>query len=94
MQFLVCQQQLKQYHRDINKFLKKGSKYIPFKKHQSIKICRNAKCDKNNIDNQGLSFKICSKCKTVYYCGRECQKYDWNKFHRLHCHLMSLHLYL
>ena len=94
MQSLICEQQLNQYQRDINQFLKKGSKYIQFKKDQSIKICRNAKCDKNNIDNRGLDLQICSGCKTVYYCNRECQKYDWNKFHRFHCHLMSVHLRL
>jgi len=94
MQFLICQQQLKQYHRDINRFLKKGSKVVPFKKYQTPKICRNSKCDKNNFDNQRLNLKLCARCKSVYYCSRECQKIDWNRFHRLHCDLLFIHLCL
>jgi hypothetical protein len=29
-------------------------------------------------------YQICSRCKTVHYCGRECQKKDW-KHHKLVC---------
>ena len=29
--------------------------------------------------------KTCVKCKTAKYCGRECQKPDWEKQHR-HLH--------
>ena len=28
--------------------------------------------------------KVCSKCKIVYYCNRECQKAHW-KTHKLEC---------
>ena len=28
--------------------------------------------------------KYCSGCKTVYYCGRTCQKQDW-KHHKNEC---------
>ena len=30
-------------------------------------------CGLKRFDNM----KKCSKCKSVYYCSRKCQKYDW-----------------
>lgn len=40
-------------------------------------ICRN--CNK-----LGTDFSSCSRCKTTFYCSRECQKADW-KAHKLSC---------
>ncbi|KAJ3531965.1 hypothetical protein NMY22_g7940 [Coprinellus aureogranulatus] len=37
--------------------------------------------------------KICSRCHTVAYCSRECQKEDWKMFHRRECALMWLEYY-
>jgi hypothetical protein len=31
--------------------------------------------------------KLCSKCKKVYYCSRECQLDDWKKGHKEQCQL-------
>ncbi|KAF5328974.1 hypothetical protein D9611_013483 [Ephemerocybe angulata] len=29
--------------------------------------------------------RVCSGCKTVFYCSKECQRDDWNALHRLEC---------
>lgn len=44
-----------------------------------IKIIK--KCD---ICNSEKNLKLCSRCKTIYYCSQECQKKGWEK-HKLQC---------
>ncbi len=39
--------------------------------------CANGKCGRSEED--GETFNRCSRCKKVYYCGRECQRADWPK---------------
>jgi ankyrin repeat protein len=34
--------------------------------------------------NSGLNFKVCSACKNVHYCSRDCQKSDWKR-HKKEC---------
>ena len=29
--------------------------------------------------------KLCSACKQAFYCSPDCQKYDWQKKHKLEC---------
>ncbi len=31
------------------------------------------------------TLKKCGRCKKVYYCDVECQKYHWQTVHKLHC---------
>ena len=40
----------------------------------------NSKC--NTCNNKAT--KVCSKCKRVHYCSRNCQKKDW-KVHKYKC---------
>jgi hypothetical protein len=47
------------------------------------KICAGAGCKKN-----GCAMK-CSKCRAIYYCGRECQNKDW-KTHKKVCAQMAV----
>ncbi|EJD48391.1 hypothetical protein AURDEDRAFT_112882 [Auricularia subglabra TFB-10046 SS5] len=39
--------------------------------------CSAPGCTKNVHDNGGKPLATCSKCKTVRYCGRDCQQRDW-----------------
>ena len=42
-----------------------------------IKTCQNETCGKKYTKDTKQNFKLCSKCKTAYYCCKECQKEDW-----------------
>ena len=44
----------------------------------SSHTCRYKLCERKGVDMR------CGKCKSVHYCGRECQKADWPS-HRDHC---------
>ena len=44
-------------------------------------ICHRYECSEKH---PGLSLSMCSKCRHVFYCGREHQKQDWPR-HRKHC---------
>lgn len=44
--------------------------------------CANPACD--HFEVQCKEYKRCSKCKTVAYCGVECQKSDWKR-HKAEC---------
>ena len=46
--------------------------------------CCNGVCD-------GVGNHVCSRCKAVKYCSRECQLVHWNANHRDECSLLSRH---
>lgn len=35
--------------------------------------------------NKGQCTKGCAKCRSVYYCSRECQEEDWQQVHSKYC---------
>ncbi len=51
------------------------------KRRKKIKRCYGCKIKKSDT----MRLRLCSKCKTVRYCSRHCQKKSWNKVHRYFC---------
>jgi hypothetical protein len=47
---------------------------------QEYSVCAGPGCYKS-----GDALKVCGQCKTIFYCGSECQKKDWKR-HKPHCH--------
>jgi hypothetical protein len=45
--------------------------------------CANPPCEK--WEKEPKEFKTCSRCKSVAYCSRDCQKQDWNAQHKAEC---------
>ncbi|RIA99399.1 hypothetical protein C1645_356866 [Glomus cerebriforme] len=43
---------------------------------EDIKVCKRCK---------RKSSSVCSKCKSVYYCSKDCQKEDWNRHKKEDC---------
>ena len=52
------------------------------KKHTSKK-CAN--CLKQQHSNADLKLFSCSRCKTVRYCGKQCQREHWKRSHKHTC---------
>jgi len=44
-------------------------------------------CTKCGISNENCCLRLCSQCKQVRYCSRDCQKADWKTVHRSMCSL-------
>ena len=47
-----------------------------------LRVCHNGHCDK--VELKRGDFKMCSRCRKVWYCGKECQASDWKK-HKIDC---------
>jgi hypothetical protein len=45
--------------------------------------CANPSCD--NWEIEPKKFQICSRCKLVAYCSRDCQRKDWKAQHKAAC---------
>eukprot|EP01084_Bolivina_argentea_P120636 213853_1 len=64
-----------------------------FVKRLSIKhinghtYCQRNKCHKNKLKQQ---LKLCSNCRTVYYCSKRCQKIAWKYEHKQRCAKLKL----
>jgi len=37
------------------------------------------------VEAEVKSFKRCSKCRAMLYCGAECQAAHWKRTHKLEC---------
>ena len=51
--------------------------------NMNLEYCYNPLCARNESGN----LKSCTRCKSVYYCGKDCQSKDWN-FHKQACKSM------
>ncbi|KZT65160.1 hypothetical protein DAEQUDRAFT_731784 [Daedalea quercina L-15889] len=45
-------------------------------------LCGNEECPQGDMFRP--NFSLCSRCKSIYYCGKACQKHDWQR-HKEHC---------
>ena len=45
-------------------------------------VCENKTCNKKYAENL-KTFKRCGKCKTIYYCSKECQTENWQDHKKL-----------
>lgn len=48
-----------------------------------LKRCGNSRCKR--IEELNEEFKKCSKCKEMYYCGKDCQVEDWKNHKKVCC---------
>lgn len=46
------------------------------------RICGNGECQA--LEYKDNTLHACSRCKCVFYCGKECQRADWRR-HKKHC---------
>ena len=53
------------------------------KKVESEKSLETNKCQCCGVSSPDL--KKCTRCKSVYYCNKVCQKRDWKERHRNTC---------
>ena len=37
----------------------------------------------------GAAERRCSRCKSIYYCGTQCQEMDWKRWHYKECHYLK-----
>lgn len=49
-------------------------------KRVALNLCGNCGLSESALGQ----FKRCQQCRSVFYCGRECQKLDW-KIHKVNC---------
>lgn len=55
---------------------------------KKIRSC--ACCGKINKKETPVKLKICSRCKTTFYCSLECQRVDWHYGHKNKCRAQVL----
>jgi serine/threonine protein phosphatase PrpC len=66
---------------DVDTFMSKNAGGDPAS--NELKKCSNPTC--NNIETAVGEFKTCGKCKSVFYCSRECQAKHWKAGHKIEC---------
>jgi len=79
---------------DVHTLVKFFRKRVPCscldKKYEEVKsitkmgMCYNPECPIPCAYVERSKTMYCSRCRSVTYCSRECQKANW-KFHKLHC---------
>jgi len=49
-----------------------------------------AECGVGDNATQGYTFKVCSRCKKVYYCSKSCQRTSWKGGHKTTCGVLNV----
>ncbi|TEB24865.1 hypothetical protein FA13DRAFT_1738878 [Coprinellus micaceus] len=50
-----------------------------------VRLCDNLPCTRRGQRSGEWQSKQCSRCSSVVYCSDECQKEDWDKWHKSEC---------
>ena len=81
--FMVIKFQLikSTFVNEISSYIYDPKTYIIIKNTVQMKQCNYDKCKRRDLKK----FKICKRCKSVFYCNRKHQKKDWNNKHRKNC---------
>ena len=78
----IGKKQYQVYNREIKKCLMNNKKYNVMLNILKIRQCNYDQCDRRDWKR----YRICKRCKSVFYCCRLHQKLDWNKGdHKLYC---------
>eukprot|EP01084_Bolivina_argentea_P029935 55536_1 len=65
-------------------------KYFNIMKNMAqLKQCNYIKCNRKDL----RKYKVCKRCKSVFYCNKSHQKRDWNMSHRLNCVELKYRVY-
>jgi len=54
-------------------------------KNSTFRCARCDKMDGTATESEFKPFKMCTKCKKVYYCSKTCQVEDWKARHKSLC---------
>ena len=65
----------------MEKHIKNKTSFVVMRNIIIMKHCNYTKCNRMDLK----SYKICNRCKSVFYCCRNHQKKDWKYYHREHC---------
>ena len=59
------------------------SKVIELHKAEPFAPCGNSSC--SNREHKIKGFKACSRCKSIAYCSKNCQRIHWKNKHKIEC---------
>eukprot|EP01084_Bolivina_argentea_P029934 55532_1 len=77
----LIRQKLSNLLGELKLFVNNKKYYNIMKNVIQLKQCNYIQCNRKDL----RLFKVCSRCKSVYYCGKKHQKLDWNSQHRNEC---------
>lgn len=74
----------------VNSLITTATSTASCNKRQKARSC--ASCGMRSKKGAPIKLKLCSRCKTTYYCSSGCQKVDWDFSHRDKCRAHVLQL--
>ncbi|XP_022105373.1 uncharacterized protein LOC110987187 [Acanthaster planci] len=50
-----------------------------------IRWCSSPGCNRSEELKNGPKFRLCSRCRLSRYCSEDCQRFHWNRGHKVEC---------